>query len=56
VLAAGPALAQSTAEKTGVNLVLGITPQTADFITEAARSDMFDIASSKLAEVKTQDK
>jgi putative membrane protein len=54
MLAATPALAQSTGEKTGVNSALGITPKTADFITEAAQSDMFEIASSKLAETKTK--
>jgi putative membrane protein len=55
-LAAGPALAQSTGEKTGVNSTLGITPRTGDFITEAAQSDMFEIQASKLAATKTQGK
>jgi putative membrane protein len=46
---AAPALAQSTAEKTGVNSVAGISPSTPDFVTEAAISDMFEIQESKLA-------
>jgi len=32
---------------------LGIAPKTADFVSEAARSDMFEIESSKLAATKT---
>ena len=51
-LLAGPALAQSTAEKTGVNSVLGISPTTADFVKEAAISDMFEISSNRLAQDK----
>jgi putative membrane protein len=51
-LLAGPALAQSAGEKTGVNSVLGIAPTTADFVKEVAISDMFEIQSSKLAEDK----
>jgi putative membrane protein len=53
-LLAGPALAQSTGEKTGVNSVLGVTPKTTDFVGEVAKSDMFEIQSSKLATSKTQ--
>jgi len=52
VLLAGPALAQSVGEKTGVNSALGVTPTTADFVKEVAISDMFEIESSKLAEQK----
>jgi putative membrane protein len=54
---ASPALAQSVSvgEKTGVNSMLGITPATADFVKEAASSDMFEIQSSQLAEQKSQD-
>jgi putative membrane protein len=52
VLLAGPALAQSIGEKTGVNSTLGIAPTTADFVKEAAISDMFEIGSSKLAQDK----
>jgi putative membrane protein len=49
-LLATPALAQSVGEKTGVNSTLGITPATADFVKEAAISDMFEIQSSRLAQ------
>jgi putative membrane protein len=52
LLLAGPALAQSVGEKTGVNSTLGIAPTTADFVKEAAISDVFEIASNKLAEDK----
>ena len=52
VLLAAPALAQSVGEKTGVNSTLGIAPTTADFVKEAAISDMFEIDSSKLAQDK----
>lgn len=54
LLLAGPAFAQSASEKTGVNSVLGIAPKTADFIKEAATSDMFEIQSSKLAAERAQ--
>ena len=50
---AGPALAQSPGEQTGVNSALGITPKTTDFVNEAATSDMFEIQSSKLAAERT---
>ena len=46
VLLATPALAQSIGEKTGMNSTLGISPTTADFVKEAATSDMFEIQSS----------
>jgi putative membrane protein len=39
ILAAGPALAQSIGERTGVNSALGISPTMADFIKEAANSE-----------------
>ncbi|RJF69810.1 DUF4142 domain-containing protein [Rhodopseudomonas palustris] len=52
LLMASPVLAQSVGEKTGVNSVLGVAPTTADFIKQAAISDMFEIQSSKLAEQK----
>jgi putative membrane protein len=53
---AGPAFAQvSLGEKTGVNALLGVTPSTADFVKEAASSDMFEIQSSRLAQQKSQD-
>ncbi|MBY5572150.1 DUF4142 domain-containing protein [Rhizobium leguminosarum] len=46
---AGPVMAQSAAEKTGVNSLMGTAPKTEDFVLEAATSDMFEIESSKLA-------
>jgi putative membrane protein len=49
LLLATPVVAQSVGEKTGVNAVVGITPTTQDFVTEAAQSDMFEIQSSKIA-------
>ncbi|GAA3108467.1 DUF4142 domain-containing protein [Rhizobium viscosum] len=49
VLIASPVFAQTAAEKTGVNSVLGVAPKTQDFVAEAATSDMFEIESSKLA-------
>jgi putative membrane protein len=52
LIMATPALAQSAAEKTGVNSVLGVSPTTADFVKEAAISDMFEIQSNKLAQDK----
>ncbi len=44
------ALAQSAGEKTGVNSTLGIAPTTADFVKEAATSDMTEIAASKIGQ------
>jgi putative membrane protein len=52
VFLAGPVLAQSIGEKTGVNSALDIAPTTADFVKEVAISDMFEIDSSKLAQDK----
>ncbi|WP_017957143.1 DUF4142 domain-containing protein [Rhizobium leguminosarum] len=46
---AGPVMAQSAAEKSGVNSLIGVAPKTEDFVQEAATSDMFEIESSKLA-------
>jgi putative membrane protein len=54
LLLAAPALGQSVGEKTGVNSMLGITPSTADFVKEAATSDMFEIEASRLAQQKAQ--
>jgi len=48
-----PAFAQSVPEKTGVNTAMGIAPKTQDFVTEAAQSDLLEIASSKLALTKS---
>ena len=47
-----PAYAQSVPEKTGINATIGVSPSTQDFVTEAANSDMLEIASSKLALAK----
>jgi putative membrane protein len=47
---ASSAFAQSAAEKTGVNFVLGIAPKTEDFIKEAAMSDMLEIEAAKIAQ------
>jgi putative membrane protein len=52
LLLAGPALAQSVGEKTGVNSALGIAPKTEDFIKEAAMSDMLEIEAAKVAQQK----
>jgi putative membrane protein len=52
LLLASPVFAQSVGEKTGVDSVLGIAPSTADFVKEVATSDMFEVASNKLAEDK----
>ena len=52
ILLAGPALAQSVGEKTGVNSTLRIAPTTADFVKEVAISDMFEIESNKLGKEK----
>jgi putative membrane protein len=52
ILVAGPALAQSIGERTGVNSALGISPTTADFIKEAANSDMLQIAAATFAQEK----
>ncbi|HEY8332424.1 MAG TPA: DUF4142 domain-containing protein [Tardiphaga sp.] len=52
LLLATPALAQSVAEKTGVNSTLGISPATADFVKEVAISDMFEIESNRMAQDK----
>ncbi|UGV27360.1 DUF4142 domain-containing protein [Rhodopseudomonas boonkerdii] len=48
----GPVIAQSVGEKTGVNSTLGIAPKTQDFVTEAANSDMLEIAAAKIARQK----
>ncbi|QPF83816.1 DUF4142 domain-containing protein [Bradyrhizobium genosp. L] len=49
---AGPTMAQSAGEKTGVNSVLGVAPKTEDFIKEAATSDMLEIEAAKIAQQK----
>jgi putative membrane protein len=55
ILLASPVLAQTAAEKTGVNSLMGVAPKTEDFVKEAAASDMFEIESSKLALERSQD-
>jgi putative membrane protein len=55
VLIAGPVMAESLTEKTGINSLVGISPSTQDFVTEAANSDMFEIKSSQLALQKVSD-
>src|SRR3954466_12386580 len=52
ILLAGPALAQSIGEKTGINSALGVAPTTADFVKEVAISDMFELESNRLAQQK----
>jgi putative membrane protein len=49
---ASPVLAQSVGEKTGVNSMLGVAPSTADFVKEAAMSDVLEIEAAKIAEQK----
>jgi putative membrane protein len=44
------AFAQSVGEKTGVNSTLGISPTTADFVKEAAMSDMTEITAAELGQ------
>ena len=48
-LASTAAAAETVTEKTGVNSALGIAPKTQDFVTEAAGSDMTEIAAAKIA-------
>jgi putative membrane protein len=52
LLVAGPALAQSVGEKTGVNSALGVAPSTTDFVQQVAISDMFELESNRLGEQK----
>jgi putative membrane protein len=52
LLCAAPAFAETLAEKTGVNSVIGVSPTTGDFVTEAAQSGLFEIQSSRLAQQK----
>jgi putative membrane protein len=44
------AFAQSTGVKTGINSTLGIAPTTADFVKEAAMSDLLEIDAAKIAQ------
>jgi hypothetical protein len=52
LLSVTPASAQSVGEKTGISSALDIAPATADFVREVASSDIFEMASSKLAQKK----
>ena len=52
---AGAVHAESLGEKTGVNSVLGVAPSTADFVKEAATSDMLEIEAAKIAQQKGND-
>ncbi|HEY3794577.1 MAG TPA: DUF4142 domain-containing protein [Bradyrhizobium sp.] len=52
LLLGAPVLAQSVGEKTGINSALDISPTTADFVKEAATSDMLEIEAAKIAENK----
>src|ERR1700748_1010595 len=52
LLTQSPVLAQSVGEKTGINSALDIAPTTADFVKEAATSDMLEIQAAKVAEQK----
>ena len=48
----GPALSQSLPERSGLNALVGASPSTADFVREAALSDMFESRSSELAAIR----
>jgi putative membrane protein len=50
LLVSASAFGQSAGEKTGINSTLGISPSTADFVKEAAMSDMTEIAASKIGQ------
>jgi putative membrane protein len=56
ILLASSAFAQSVPERTGVNSMVGVSPSTPDFVTQAAVSDMFEIQSSKLAQARADAK
>lgn len=52
VLLAAPAFAESLGESTGINSLTGTAPKTADFVNEAAISDMYEIKAGQLAQQK----
>jgi len=56
LLIASPALAASVTETTGVNSALGVAPNSQDFVTEAATSDIVEITASQIALQKGNDK
>lgn len=49
MMVATSALAQSAAEKSGVNTLIGVPPKTEDFVKEVSMSDMYELESSKVA-------
>lgn len=49
ILAATSALAQSAAEKSGINSLVGAAPKTEDFVKEVSMNDMYEIETSRLA-------
>ncbi|WP_319798922.1 DUF4142 domain-containing protein [Nitrobacter sp.] len=51
----GAAYGQSLGEKTGVNSMLGVAPSTADFVKQAATSDMLEIEAARIAQQKGND-
>ncbi|MBP1884316.1 DUF4142 domain-containing protein [Sinorhizobium mexicanum] len=53
MMVATSALAQSAAEKSGVNTLVGVPPKTEDFVKEVSMSDMFELESSKVAVERT---
>jgi putative membrane protein len=50
-----PASAQSVAERSGINRLLGLAPAIQDFVTLAAIGDMYKIEASRLAQEKGGD-
>ena len=52
LLLAAPAFGQSLGERSGVNSMMGVAPKDADFVKEAAVSDMFEIKAGQLAQDK----
>jgi putative membrane protein len=52
LMATTPVFALTMGERSGVNSVVGVAPTTADFVSEAAMSDMFEIQASQLAQQK----
>jgi putative membrane protein len=55
LLLAGSAQAQSIGEKSGINSVLGTSPSTQDFVSQAAQGDLLEIESGKLAQQHAND-
>ena len=55
LLFAASAQAQGIGEKSGVNSVLGVSPSTQDFVTQAAMGDMLEIETGKLAQQQASD-